>query len=95
MDLGATICKANSPSCQDCPINKKCESHKRNWIDNIPAKKPKKKIPTRDVYALIVEKENHILLDKISHVMETIRMKLMVMKSLFYNYRYINLEENL
>lgn len=64
MDLGATICKARSPLCQDCPIKERCESHKRNWIDNIPAKKPKKKIPTREVYALIVEKKNHILLEK-------------------------------
>lgn len=64
MDLGATICKVNSPSCKDCPIKKKCESHKRNWIDHIPAKKPKKKIPTRDVYALVVEKGEYILLEK-------------------------------
>lgn len=67
MDLGATICKANLPSCNDCPIKKKCESYKNNWVDKIPAKKPKQKIPTRDVYVLIVEKENYILLEKRIH----------------------------
>lgn len=67
MDLGATICKASLPLCQECPIKKKCESYKNNLTDNIPAKKLKKKIPIRNVYALIVEKENHILLEKRTH----------------------------
>lgn len=64
MDLGATICKGRQPDCLNCPLQRKCESFKLNLCQVIPAKKPKKTIPTKQVNVLIVEVNDQILLKK-------------------------------
>ncbi len=42
MDLGATICTPQSPSCWRCPLLKKCEARLSQRIPDLPVKKPKK-----------------------------------------------------
>jgi A/G-specific adenine glycosylase len=41
MELGATICTPQSPSCFICPWNTKCEARKQGLVETLPLKKPK------------------------------------------------------
>ncbi len=43
MELGATICTPNSPSCTRCPLSKTCRAKKFKTIDQIPLKKIRRK----------------------------------------------------
>lgn len=43
MELGATICTPQSPSCLLCPVHSTCESFKQQTQTTVPLKKPKKK----------------------------------------------------
>ena len=58
MDLGATLCSRNTPSCEACPINSKCGAFKEDIITNYPGKKPKKLKPTRSARFFIVHDNN-------------------------------------
>jgi len=42
MELGATVCRPQSPHCQLCPLAKECLSRKHNTIASRPFKKAKK-----------------------------------------------------
>ena len=42
MELGATVCTPKNPTCFLCPLNRFCVAFKKNKIDNLPLKKPKK-----------------------------------------------------
>ena len=41
MELGATVCTPQSPSCFICPWNMKCEGRKQGLVESLPVKKPK------------------------------------------------------
>lgn len=41
MELGATICTPQSPSCFLCPWNRQCQALRQGTIDSLPLKKPK------------------------------------------------------
>lgn len=43
MELGATICTPQSPTCFLCPWNQHCVAFKKGWIESLPLKKPRKK----------------------------------------------------
>jgi A/G-specific adenine glycosylase len=63
MDLGATCCTRSSPKCSDCPLKTYCYSNINHCQAEIPAKKPKKEIPTRKTIFLILKNsKNNILL---------------------------------
>lgn len=42
MELGATICTPQSPTCFLCPIQKNCLAYKNETIGELPLKKPKR-----------------------------------------------------
>ncbi len=42
MELGATICTPQSPSCNKCPISKTCQAKRLNTISKLPIKRPRK-----------------------------------------------------
>jgi len=65
MDLGATICKKNSPDCDLCPIQKSCLALQTSTINQYPGKKPKTTRPTRNTYMLIIRNtQGAILLER-------------------------------
>ena len=65
MDLGATVCTRNKPNCQQCPIQTDCSAFQSNTIAQFPQKKPKKKIPARQLHWLILMSKNgEILLNQ-------------------------------
>ncbi|MBK0418308.1 A/G-specific adenine glycosylase [Leucobacter sp. CSA1] len=41
MELGAVVCTARSPRCDDCPVAAWCEWRGAGYPDNAPAKRPK------------------------------------------------------
>lgn len=65
MDLGATLCSRSKPQCQQCPLEKSCEAFQQQEIAQYPEPKPKKEIPIKSTYLLILsDKNNDILLEK-------------------------------
>jgi A/G-specific adenine glycosylase len=65
MDLGATICARSSPKCMLCPFEKDCEAKASDEIEQLPGRKPKKALPVRSTYMLLVENpEGEFLLEK-------------------------------
>ncbi|WP_241609159.1 A/G-specific adenine glycosylase [Rosenbergiella australiborealis] len=64
MDLGAMVCTRSRPKCQLCPLNEGCiASAQQRWQD-YPGKKPKKDLPTREAWLLLLKQENRVLLEK-------------------------------
>ena len=65
MDLGATVCTRTNPSCPSCPIREECKAHKTATIQEYPGKKPKKALPIKSIYMLILQNDlNEVLLEK-------------------------------
>lgn len=44
MELGATVCTPQKVHCALCPISHHCQSLQKNTVDEIPLKKPRKKL---------------------------------------------------
>ncbi|CCE25620.1 A/G-specific adenine glycosylase [Methylotuvimicrobium alcaliphilum] len=65
MDLGATICTRGKPNCAVCPLVSACRAHIENKTATIPAPKPARKQPVKQVYFLcLTTNENSILLEQ-------------------------------
>lgn len=64
MDLGATLCTRSKPRCQDCPVSSGCEAHKQNRIEEFPGKKPKKTLPVKQAFMLMLRDGKHVLLQQ-------------------------------
>jgi A/G-specific adenine glycosylase len=69
MDLGATCCTRHKPSCDDCPLVKKCKAYAQGDPIKYPVRPLKIKAkPKRQTQMLIlVNRHNHVLLEKRSH----------------------------
>jgi A/G-specific adenine glycosylase len=65
MDLGATVC-LRRPRCGVCPVASDCRAHHDGTTDRIPAPKPKKAIPRREVAVLVLQRpdDGAILLER-------------------------------
>lgn len=65
MDLGSLICTRSKPLCALCPIKEDCYAFKHHAQTQLPTKKPKKVLPTRETMMLIIRDNNsRILLQK-------------------------------
>ena len=65
MDLGATLCSRSQPACQRCPLQQHCRAYQTDSVKNYPQGKPRKTIPTRDAFFLILHNEaGEVLLEK-------------------------------
>lgn len=65
MDLGATLCTRSKPDCRRCPMSQDCAAHQQGMQSEIPASKPKKSQPTKQVWMPILEHpKGGILLQK-------------------------------
>ena len=54
MDLGATLCTRKNPSCNECPIHAGCSASASNRMAELPTPRPRKKIPIRKCYMLVL-----------------------------------------
>jgi A/G-specific adenine glycosylase len=54
MDLGAMICRRGVPDCTKCPLRVSCQAHAQGTTQAVPAPKPKKPLPVKTAYLLIL-----------------------------------------
>ena len=65
MDLGATVCTRSKPDCKNCPLHTKCQAYKHDHIAHFPGKKPRQKIPERQIFWLVLRNsEGKMLLEQ-------------------------------
>lgn len=64
MDIGALVCTRSKPKCDLCPLKQKCGANLTNSWANFPVKKPKKALPERKSYFLILAKNNKVGLEQ-------------------------------
>lgn len=64
MDLGATVCTKTKPDCSACPVRRTCIARKRSRVEDIPAPRPKKALPTRRSTWLLLLHKGSILLER-------------------------------
>ncbi|MEH6445908.1 MAG: A/G-specific adenine glycosylase [Oceanospirillaceae bacterium] len=59
MDMGATLCTRSKPKCPLCPIQSGCSALAQDRVKDFPYPKPKKVIPTKQTYMLLINNEQH------------------------------------
>ncbi len=64
MDLGATLCTRNSPSCQRCPLAHRCVAYASGRTNELPIRKPKKAVPERQTTMLLIVDKDEVLLEQ-------------------------------
>lgn len=65
MDLGATVCTKGNPFCGACPLAARCQARRFGRQQELPARRPKKKLPTREtIFAILCNGEGAILLQQ-------------------------------
>jgi A/G-specific adenine glycosylase len=66
MDLGATLCTRSAPNCAICPLANDCEALAHGDPLEYPGKKPRKIMPVKTTYLLIITRSGReeILLEK-------------------------------
>jgi A/G-specific adenine glycosylase len=64
MDLGATLCTRNKPSCPRCPLAQRCVALASGRVHELPVRKPKKAIPEKKTAMLIITDRNQVLLEQ-------------------------------
>ncbi|MDF0532784.1 A/G-specific adenine glycosylase [Shewanella sp. A32] len=64
MDMGAGICTRSRPACAQCPVALDCQAQQMGKQRDYPGKKPKKAIPAKDAWLLVIRHNDDILLQK-------------------------------
>ncbi|MBO2653066.1 A/G-specific adenine glycosylase [Shewanella algae] len=64
MDIGATICTRSRPACDQCPVARDCKAQLMGRQGEFPGKKPKKAIPAKEAWLLVLEHNGEILLQQ-------------------------------
>ncbi|HEY9147122.1 MAG TPA: A/G-specific adenine glycosylase [Thiobacillus sp.] len=64
MDLGALVCTRSQPACPACPVNIDCIAHTRGRISELPAPRPKKTLPEKQVQMLLLLDRGELMLEK-------------------------------
>ena len=54
MDLGATLCTRSKPRCPDCPMAATCIARATDRQEELPAAKPRRSVPERSTYLLLL-----------------------------------------
>lgn len=62
MDLGATVCKRNKPTCGQCPVSSNCQAHILNTVSAYPARKKPKIKNKKSTRMLIIQRDDHHVL---------------------------------
>jgi A/G-specific adenine glycosylase len=62
MDLGATLCRRSTPDCVKCPLKLKCQAALRGEPQLYPGKKPRKALPEKQSFWLLLQHQDKVLL---------------------------------
>jgi A/G-specific adenine glycosylase len=64
MDLGATLCVRGKPDCARCPFTADCLAHATGRQRELPGARPKKAVPTRRTWMLVLRDGDSVLLER-------------------------------
>ncbi len=64
MDLGATVCTRGRPACDRCPLAESCVARSDDRIDSLPAARPRKAVPQRQVRVAVIHSAGRVLLER-------------------------------
>ena len=64
MDLGATLCVRGKPDCARCPFADDCVANATGRQRELPGARPKKTVPTRRTWMLILRDGGSVLLER-------------------------------
>jgi A/G-specific adenine glycosylase len=64
MDLGALICTTRRPGCPRCPLRATCGALSANRVDELPASRPRRKVPARATVMAVLRHGGDVLLEK-------------------------------
>jgi len=64
MDFGATLCTRSKPRCADCPMQSQCLAYQQQKVAQLPAPKPRKALPEKQVTMLMILDAGEILLER-------------------------------
>lgn len=62
MELGATVCRPQSPTCLVCPVNQFCEAFHDARQDEFPRRIKTAKVPEHHIAAGVIYKESEVLI---------------------------------
>lgn len=64
MDLGATLCTRSKPACAICPLTEVCQARIQGRQNEFPHSKPKKDMPEKATWMLMLQQGDSLLLYK-------------------------------
>lgn len=64
MDLGATLCTRAAPACAACPLAAQCVARREGRQSELPAPRPPRVVPEREVSVLLLHDGAHVLLER-------------------------------
>jgi A/G-specific adenine glycosylase len=64
MDLGATVCARRKPLCERCPVARDCGARTQNRIDELPAPRPRRELPQKQVTWLVLRHAGAVLVER-------------------------------
>ena len=64
MDIGASVCSRSKPRCIECPVAIDCQAQLSGRQSEFPGKKPKKTIPEKAAFMLVLSKGDEVILEK-------------------------------
>jgi len=62
IELGATTCTSQGPSCGRCPVNELCWSYAEGEQEALPVRRPRRQIPHHDVAAAVTIRDDGAVL---------------------------------
>ena len=64
MELGATVCTPQAPSCPRCPVSQHCRAHAIGRPQDFPRARPRKPSRTVRVEVALIERDGAVLLER-------------------------------
>lgn len=64
MDLGAGVCSRGRPRCSDCPLAEDCVARREDRVGELPAARPRKALPEREIVVLAIAADGRVLLEE-------------------------------
>jgi len=64
MDLGALVCTRGKPACARCPVSDDCVARIDGRVGELPAPRPRKALPEKEVQMLLLVDDGRLLLEK-------------------------------
>lgn len=64
MELGALVCSAKNPKCNECPLNQNCVARQQNITNLLPIKQKNLKTKDRYFYYLVITFDQNIVMHK-------------------------------